>query len=210
MAPVPDTEDLDRPRHELGSGPWRLGALTALAVAVVAGGVLIFGGSGGPAEETTTTTPAASITVPPLPASARGEGAAPDFALELFDGSRFALAAHLRDDGRPVILNFWASWCPPCRDEMPDLEAAAAAHPEVLILGVAIDDDPLAAEAFVEETGITYPTGIDETGRVGRLYPSPALPSTFVITGEGKVVETVFGRLSPEDIEALVRTALAG
>jgi thiol-disulfide isomerase/thioredoxin len=209
VSAVPDTEDLEPKHHELGSGPWRLGALTALAAVLVVGGVLIFGGSGG-GETTPERPPDASITVPPLPATALPDDAAPDFSLDLFDGTSFALAEHLEEDGRPVILNFWASWCPPCRDEMPDLEAAAAAHPEILVLGVAIDDDPLAAEAFVTENGIGYPTGFDAAGRVARRYPSPALPSTFVISADGAVVQTVFGRLSAADIELLIEIALAG
>jgi thiol-disulfide isomerase/thioredoxin len=208
VAAVSGTEDLDSGRHDPGSGPWRLGALSALAAILVIGGVLIFG-SGGSTPDTTVGRGAA-MTVPPLPAAARGEGAAPDFSLDLFDGSRFVLANHLEEDGRPVILNFWASWCPPCREEMPDLQAAAGAHPEVLILGVATDDDPLAAERFVEENGISYPTGFDEAERVARRYPSPALPSTYVISGDGMLVQTAFGRLTAEDIETLIAAALAG
>jgi thiol-disulfide isomerase/thioredoxin len=180
-----------------------------LAIVLIGGGVLLFGGDGTPST-TTVAEAGSSITIPPLPAAARGEGAAPDFSLELFDGTRFSLASHLADDGRPVILNLWASWCPPCRDEMPDFEAAALANPNVLIIGVAVDDDPIAAEEFVNEITITYPTGYDESGRVSRSYPTSGLPATFVISADGMLVRSAFGRLTAENIDELIAEALAG
>jgi len=148
------------------------------------------------------------MTISPLPSSTTREDAAPDFSLDLFDGSRFVLSTHLRDDGRPVILNLWASWCPPCRAEMPDFSRASIAHPEVLIIGVAMNDDPLAAEAFVDEFEIAYPTGSDDTGEVGRAYRAPGLPATYVISAEGDLITNMFGMLTPQDIEALIAIAL--
>ena len=142
MSPVNDPSDTTNQQHDPGSNPWRLGLLSLLAVLLVGGGFLLLGGDDTSDTPTATTVPeaGASITIPPMPAAVRGEGAAPDFSLELFDGTVFSLAGHLADDGRPLILNLWASWCPPCRDEMPDFEAAALANPGVLILGVAVDD----------------------------------------------------------------------
>ena len=209
IVPVVQSDDPYLDDRDPGRRPWRLGLLTLLALLLIAGGVLVFGGgSGEPAASTDD--PGAAISIPPLPAAARGPDAAPDFSRELFDGTDFSLAAHLRDDGRPIILNLWASWCPPCRDEMPDLEAAFVEHPEVLILGVAVDDDPVAAEDFVREIEITYPTGYDERGRVSRGYPTTGLPATFVISGDGELVRTVFGRLTEDDIEDLVEVAVGG
>jgi len=198
----------------LDGNPWRLGLLSLLAIVIVAGGVLLFGGADAAPEDTTTTSIAVGasteITIPPLPDSARRDEAAPDFSLELFDGSRFTLSSHLESDGRPLILNFWASWCPPCRAEMPDFDAAAIANPGVLILGVAVDDDPIAAEAFATEIAITYPAGFDETGMVSRGYPIAGLPATFVISADGIVLRTVLGRLTVEKIDELIDIALTG
>ncbi len=195
--------------HDPGRRPWRLGLLSLLALALVVTGVLAFGGSDD--DGATTTAPEASgLTIPPLPAGVGGSDSAPDFALELFDGTRFSLSSHLEDDGRPVILNLWASWCPPCREEMPDLERASVANPEVVILGVAVDDDPQAAADFATEIEITYPAGYDERGSVSRAFPTSSLPVTFVISSEGEVLHTVFGRLTPEEIGRLVDLALAG
>jgi thiol-disulfide isomerase/thioredoxin len=209
IVPVVHDDDLRFDEDQTDRNRWRLGLLTLLALLLIAGGILLFGGGSDP-EAATTAVADPSISIPPLPAAARGEDAAPDFSLELFDGSYFSLASHLRDDGRPVILNLWASWCPPCRDEMPDLEAAFVDHPEVLILGVAVDDDPLAAEGFVSEIEITYPTGYDERGGVSRAYPTSGLPATFVISGDGALIATVFGRLTEDDIQGLVEQAVGG
>lgn len=198
-------------QHDPGSTPWRLGLLTLLAVTLVVTGVLVFGGdddpapAGGAAADSGTV-----ITIPPLPAAVRGTGTAPDFSLELFDGTRFSLGSHLQNDGRPLILNLWASWCPPCREEMPDLDAAAAANPGVVILGVAVDDDPVAAAAFAAEIAIGYPAGFDEADRVGRGYPTSGLPATFVISSDGMLIQTVFGRLTTSDIDELIALALTG
>ena len=208
MSPVRETPETTTD-HEPGSRPWRLGLLSLLALLLVGGSVVLFGGNDDETDPATTVA-AADITIPPLPTTNPRAGAAPDFSLELFDGSQFSLSTHLADDGRPVILNLWASWCPPCRDEMPDLEAASIAHPDVLILGVAVDDDPIAAEDFVDEISITYPAGFDAADRVSRNYPSSGLPATFVISSDGILVRSAFGRLTVEDIESLVADALAG
>lgn len=207
MAAVPDTHP-DRDRHDPGATPWRLGLLTLLAMVIVAGSVVLFGADDSTAEAPSTT--ATGITLPPLPTATSRDDEAPLFSVALFDGTTFSLAAHLANDGRPVILNLWASWCPPCREEMPDLNAASIANPGVVILGVAVSDDPIAAAAFAEEIGITYPIGIDETGRVELSYPSAGLPATFVISADGRLLTTAFGRLSPADIDALIALALAG
>jgi thiol-disulfide isomerase/thioredoxin len=185
---------------------WRPGMLTVLAAVVIVGGVLLLDGgdSGGPEADQ------AGMSLPPLPASARGEGAAPDFSVDLFDGSRFILGRHLRDDGRPIILNLWASWCFPCREEMPDLDAAAADNPSVLILGIAVDDDPESAEEFATEIAVSYPLGADADGRVSRAYPAPGLPATFVIGSDGVIRNVVFGRLTVTQIEELVDLATQG
>ena len=90
----------------------------------------------------------------PEPADLPGiveSGLAPDFDAELLDGGSYRLSDHLANDGRPVFLNLWASWCFPCREEMPAIDALAGAHPEILFLGVAIEDSLSGAKGFAEE-----------------------------------------------------------
>jgi thiol-disulfide isomerase/thioredoxin len=134
--------------------------------------------------------------------------AAPVFRATLLDGASFDLADHLSRDGRPVVLNLWASWCPPCREEMPDLDAAARRHPEVLFLGIAVDDDPGAAAAAAGLIAVSYPIGIDDDGSVAEAFPSPGLPATFLIDGDGTLIGAVYGRLDPDRIEELVAAYL--
>jgi len=189
------TEERPPPRRRLP-----LGVLTLLVVAVITGGFFVLRGDDSP----TTTVP----TLPGLPdpddfGSPSGE-TAPDFSIELFDGTRFTLSDHLRDDGRPVVLNLWASWCAPCRAEMPALDAAAAANPGVLFIGIAVEDDPTAAEDFAEEIGVSYLLGVDEADRVSRRYPSPGLPATYFISSEGTLSQTVYGQVTEVQLETLL------
>jgi thiol-disulfide isomerase/thioredoxin len=174
--------------------------LTLIAVLTVTAGVLLLRDGNDPEP----TAEASPLSLPPLTDTSIPDDQAPDFSVDLFDGDRFVLSAHLRDDGRPVLLNLWASWCFPCLEEMPDLEEASARHPEVVIVGVAVDDDPVAAEEFAAEIGISYPIGADEADGVSRGYPAPGLPATFLISGEGEIVDVVYGLLTPEHIESLI------
>ena len=139
-------------------------------------------------------------TIPPIPPGA------PDFELTLFDGSTFHLADHR---GKVVVLNFWASWCDPCRDEMPALQAAAeAAGDEVVFVGVgAKNDDADDARAFAEEFGITYPAGQD-TGGENRAYGPIQLaynvigfPATFIIDSDGNIDSLTMGPI--EDLDTI-------
>jgi thiol-disulfide isomerase/thioredoxin len=180
--------------------------LTLIAVAAVVGGVLLLRGGDPDAEAGAEAPP---LSLPPLPNTSIPDDTAADFSVDLFDGSRFVLSAHLRDDGRPVLLNLWASWCFPCREEMPDLEEASRNHPEVLIVGVAVDDDPIAAEEFATEIGITYPIGADEADRVSRSYPAVGLPATFLISSDGKILDVIYGLMTSDQIESVI-ARLAG
>jgi thiol-disulfide isomerase/thioredoxin len=132
------------------------------------------------------------------------------FRVTLFDGSTFDLMEHLSRDGRPVVLNLWASWCPPCREEMPYFEAASRRHPEVLFLGVAVRDEAGAAQAAAADLGVTYPAGFDADGTVDAAFPSPGLPATFLIDADGALLGALYGALGPADIEELVGRYLNG
>ncbi|MFH1331065.1 MAG: TlpA disulfide reductase family protein [Actinomycetota bacterium] len=135
---------------------------------------------------------------------------APDLRVALFDGGDFDLGEHLSRDGRPVLLNLWASSCPPCLEEMPYLDDAARRHPQVLFLGVAVEDDAATAATAAHELGVAYPLGADLDGTVDAAFPSPGLPATFLIGADGTLIGAVYGGLEPQDIEELVARYLAG
>ncbi|MGH9051645.1 MAG: TlpA family protein disulfide reductase [Acidimicrobiia bacterium] len=135
---------------------------------------------------------------------------APDFTLQLFDDSTFDLSDHLQRDGRPVVMNFWASWCMPCREEMPALDAVARRHPEVYLLGVAVQDTETNARTFAEEVAVSYPLGLDADGTVAGLYPILGLPTTWFITSDGMIASSWAGILDQTKLEFLIEEHLTG
>jgi len=110
---------------------------------------------------------------------------APALRLPGLDGSTTDLAAFR---GRVVVLNFWASWCPPCVHEMPSLEGLhRTLGPEgLVVVGVSVDEDEQALRSFVEEQGITFPILLDPGGRhAATAYGTLDFPTTFVIDRDG-------------------------
>ena len=134
---------------------------------------------------------------PNLPQTAQP---APRFAVTTLDGGTFDLAEHIADDGRPVILNLWASWCPPCRAEMPEINIAAANHPEIEFVGVAIKDNAADASAFVQEIGADYTLAVDD-GTVDKAYPVQGLPATFFIAGNGTLLQVKAGPVTVDSLD---------
>lgn len=138
-------------------------------------------------------------------ASTGGEVAA-DFSVETLDGAGFTLSEHLTEDGRPVFLNMWASWCPPCKAEMPDISAASEAHEDVMFIGVSVNDEPSAAADFATTTGIRYAIGFDTDGAVADAYQVRGLPASYIISSEGVILERVFGAVTAADIDEKLAT----
>lgn len=132
----------------------------------------------------------------PLPSSTgpREGFYAPDFTLDTLQGGQIKLS-DLR--GRIVVVNFWATWCPPCRAETPALQSAYEAYQEanVVILGVNLtDQDSLPdVKSFVQDFKLTYPILLDRNGAVGLLYQLNGLPTTFFIDRKGVIRTTVVG-----------------
>jgi thiol-disulfide isomerase/thioredoxin len=129
---------------------------------------------------------------------------ASDFDIELLSGETFDLSEHFATDGRPIVLNFWASWCPPCRAEMPDFDRVASEHDDILVLGIAVEDDPAAALTFAAEIGVSYPLGIDETDTIAAKFPYLGLPTTWFIDADGIIVRQWTGMMSYEDLTARI------
>lgn len=133
---------------------------------------------------------------------------APEVALEFFDGTTAALADF---EGRPVVLNFWASWCPACIAEMPDFEAVHQRFTDdVVFLGVNLQDvSRETAQRFVDDTGVTYRIADDTTGEIYSLFGGFAMPTTVFIDADGNVVGRQDGAIFEEQLAEMV-TSLFG
>ncbi len=129
---------------------------------------------------------------------------APDFTVPLLTGGSFSLAEHLANDGRPIVLNFWASWCAPCREEMPDFDLISQEKPSLLVLGVAVNDTPEAAEAFADSIGVSYPLAIDNVGEVNDKYPSLGLPTTWLIGSDGTLHQELIGQVDAQRLREAI------
>ncbi|TMD55798.1 MAG: redoxin domain-containing protein [Chloroflexi bacterium] len=139
------------------------------------------------------------VTHPPLAAPSGVVGRpAPPLTIQAFDGSRIAVADFR---GRPVVLNFWASWCVPCRQEAPVLAAAARSTPGVEFVGAGIQDREGPARAFQQQFQEPYPVGLDaEAGYLRYGVTGP--PETYFIDGAGRVRYRFLGPLDAGTLRA--------
>lgn len=127
---------------------------------------------------------------------------APDFELKNLAGETIRLSDF---KGKPLLLNFWATWCGPCRAEFPELQSVAVEH-KVAIIGINMttNDTPSQVPAFVAEFGVTFPIVLDETGEVSRAYQVTGLPTSIFIDRDGVVREVCLGAINKAYIEAML------
>lgn len=131
------------------------------------------------------------------------EGTFPPVSLEEFEGIMVGL------EGQPVVVNIWASWCAPCRTEMPLLQDAADTYEgRVVFLGVASNDDPNEAKQFLDDLGLTYPNVFDTSGDVRVALGLTAYPTTYVFDSDGTILARVNGGVSEQRLAGLVEDAL--
>lgn len=128
---------------------------------------------------------------------------APEVILKTFDGATWRLSDYLEEDGRPLFVNLWASWCEPCREEIPALSAFAAAHPEYAVVGVSVRDNEDEARSLVDELEPDYPIGIDATGGLRDKYLGFGLPATFLIDRTGTITVQIEGPVTFGMLEEL-------
>ncbi len=162
-----------------------LALLAVVAAAVVLAGCGGAGGLGGDVIQTVQTAP--------------DREPAPGISLPALDGGG---TVTLDDRDRPVILNFWASWCEPCTREMPALVEFATVHPELDVIGVAVNDRPADSRRFAEEIGIPFELAVDRGGDVAADFNVQGLPVTVVIDADGRVASVFPGEIDREQLDA--------
>lgn len=137
---------------------------------------------------------------------AKGERA-PDFELTTLAGEAVRLSDY---KGKKVILNFWATWCPPCRAEMPDMqkyydEQADGENVEILAVNLTTVDKGMdKINAFVEEFSLTFPIPMDTEGEIGDLYQAASIPTSYMIDTEGRVQQKIVGPMNEEMMEEFI------
>ncbi len=148
----------------------------------------------------------------PAQAAAGELPAAPAFDLETLDGTGSVSSADLR--GSVAVVNFWASWCDPCKDEAPLIEDLWRTEGEpngVVFLGIDTQDLREDAREFAQTYGLTYPLVYDEGGAVGRAWGVGAFPETFVLDREGRAVAWFPGVVTAEGLrEAIAKAEASG
>lgn len=141
----------------------------------------------------------------------RERAAAPRFSGELLDGSEFDSASL---SGDIVVINFWGSWCAPCRLETPEFQQVYDdfSADGVSFLGINVKDDRQLAQAFLDDNAITFPSVFDPRGEVAlifRDYPANAIPSTIILDREGRVAAVYVAVVAGEELRRVLETLLA-
>ena len=117
---------------------------------------------------------------------------APDFDLDYLDGERRALSSFR---GQVVFLNFWATWCPPCREEMPSMQTLHERFSDLGLTMLAVDirESKLAVQKFIDEFELTFAIPLDTDGRVSTMYGVRGIPTTYIIDRDGMLLAAVVG-----------------
>jgi peroxiredoxin len=140
-------------------------------------------------------------------ASASEYADTPDFFLTTFEGENFRLS---EQRGKVVVVNFWASWCGPCRREMPDFMNVWEQYKDrgVVFVGVDTQDSPESGYIFASRLGIKYPLGYDRDDAIARAYYIRAFPTTILITPQGKTKIRIPGEMSAKELIAYLDAML--
>ncbi|MEC1180777.1 redoxin domain-containing protein [Metasolibacillus meyeri] len=130
---------------------------------------------------------------------------AADFTLETLDGTKVSLSDY---KGKKVILNFWTTWCPPCKAEMPHMQNFHEKHEDsdvaLLAVNLTTSDSIRDVENFIDGYGLTFPVLLDVDGEVGELYEIIPIPTTYFLDEEGNIMEKFIGTLDEEMIENIL------
>lgn len=133
---------------------------------------------------------------------------APNFQLETLDGDSLELSDL---QGKTVLINFWATWCKPCRTEMPDIQKIYEQYRDegFEVVAVNIAENPVSVKGFARQLELDFPIVLDRDRKVTKQYNIGPLPASLFIAKDGKVVRKQTGQMSEKQIEGYVREALS-
>ena len=177
-------------------------ALGTLALALVM--LVVIQGCANNTPDRGAGTGAQAVELEPAPTVGR---MAPDFILKDLDGNSVRLS-DLR--GKVVFINFWATWCPPCRAEMPEIEAVHQEYKDkgVVVLGVDISEPASTVRQYIQKGGFSWTIVLDSTGEVARNYQIAAIPTSFFIDGEGIIRAVNIGAMTKRAMESKLAEAM--
>jgi thiol-disulfide isomerase/thioredoxin len=182
-----------------------LTALSALGL------VFLLVACGGGNDQQSSEASSSSASSGPLPGKVRDvePEPVPDLTLETLDGASIDLA---KQDGRLLLVNFWATWCAPCREEIPDLKALHSDLEEdgLTVIGVALDRKGReVVDPFVDQHEINYPIVVDAEGTAEAEFgPIPGLPTTILVTPDGQITKRVVGIFPTDEMRPILQDML--
>ncbi|WP_084423475.1 TlpA family protein disulfide reductase [Cohnella thermotolerans] len=171
----------------------------AMLVAAILSGIVLYGAAAGPAAASRQEASAANGKIQEAP---RIGSPAPSFTLKGMDGDSYSLRQFR---GKPVVLNFWASWCDPCKEEAPSfakLRQAFGSDLEVVAVNLTAVDSEKSARAFASSYGFDFPVLMDRDGSVADRYRIRPIPSTFFIDKNGVIADGAVGSMTWENLKA--------
>jgi cytochrome c biogenesis protein CcmG/thiol:disulfide interchange protein DsbE len=202
--PIEDDAGLDGARWRPPPGALRNIVGTALVGAAIAAIVWFFDRPGGGAKSQ-----AVTVTATAQGAAPRVGRPAPDFELTLLDGTNVRLSDYR---GRPVWINFWASWCPPCRAENPDIQEVYEAHKDehgLVLLAPAIGERQGDVAGYMERADLHYPVGLDTDTQIAANYRVLGIPTHVFVDADGIVREIRVGAMSKKTMEKMIQKLLS-
>lgn len=122
-----------------------------------------------------------------------------DFTLSSLNGKQYSISDFR---GKKVVLNFFATWCPPCRAEIPDFERFYQSKKDSIVtIGIDIQEDKVAVKEFANSIGITYPVLLDSDGKIASSFGIEGIPTTFLLDENGKLIKKNVGMMSYSELE---------